>query len=195
MNKKILISIIGIALASAILTGVTVAYFMDQETSKGNTFAAGTLDLAVSNNVGNLENPWTSKTFDISNVAPGQSNSSTPFAMDMKNVGSIDGKKLTIWLDKVTDSENDSIVSEAETDTTEPGDLCQEITLTIKEGTTVIKSAEINDPSWTTAIEVTGGLDAGATRNFTAEYSVDSKADNDIQGDKCTFDIVAQLDQ
>lgn len=194
MNKKILVSIIGIALASAILTGVTVAYFMDQETSKGNTFAAGTLDLQVSNKDGNLENPWASKTFDISNVAPGQTNSATPFALDMKNSGSINGKKLTIWLTNVVDTENDN-TSEAETNKDEPGDLCGEITLTIKEGTTVIESKKINDASWTTAIEITGGLDADETRNFTAEYSVNSDANNDIQGDKCTFDIVAQLDQ
>lgn len=194
MDKKILISIITIALASAILTGVTVAYFMDQEISKGNTFAAGTLDLAVSDKDGNLENAWSSKTFDISNVAPGASNSATPFKLDMKNVGNIDAKKLTIWLDNVTDSENDN-TSEAETNKDEPGDLCGQITLTIKEGATVIKSDKINDASWTTAIEITGGLDADETRNFTAEYSVDSNANNDIQGDNCTFDIVAQLDQ
>jgi len=47
MNTKILLSLSVIAAVVAIAIGGTVAYFSDVETSTGNTFTAGTLDLAI----------------------------------------------------------------------------------------------------------------------------------------------------
>ncbi|MDD5433725.1 MAG: TasA family protein [Candidatus Pacebacteria bacterium] len=47
MNKKIIISLAIIGIVGAIAVGGTVAYFTDTETSTGNTFTAGTLDLKV----------------------------------------------------------------------------------------------------------------------------------------------------
>jgi len=47
MNKKILISLSVIAFVAAIVIGGTTAYFSDTETSTGNVFTAGTLDLKV----------------------------------------------------------------------------------------------------------------------------------------------------
>ena len=47
MNKKILVSLSVIAAVAAIAIGGTVAYFSDTETSTGNTFTAGSLDLKV----------------------------------------------------------------------------------------------------------------------------------------------------
>jgi predicted ribosomally synthesized peptide with SipW-like signal peptide len=47
MNKKILISLSVIGAVAAIAVGGTIAYFSDTETSTGNTFTAGTLDLKV----------------------------------------------------------------------------------------------------------------------------------------------------
>lgn len=47
--KKILLSLVMITLAASVATGATRAYFSDTETSVGNTFTAGTLDLKVGN--------------------------------------------------------------------------------------------------------------------------------------------------
>jgi len=47
MNKKILISLSVIAAVAAIAIGGTVAYFSDTETSSGNTFTAGSIDLKI----------------------------------------------------------------------------------------------------------------------------------------------------
>jgi predicted ribosomally synthesized peptide with SipW-like signal peptide len=49
MNKKILISLSVIGAVAAIVIGGTVAYFNDTETSTGNTFTAGSLDLTIDN--------------------------------------------------------------------------------------------------------------------------------------------------
>jgi len=49
MNKKILISLSVIGAVAAIVIGGTVAYFSDVETSTGNTFTAGSIDLKIDN--------------------------------------------------------------------------------------------------------------------------------------------------
>jgi len=47
MSKKILISLSVIGAVAAIVVGGTIAYFSDTETSTGNIFTAGTLDLQI----------------------------------------------------------------------------------------------------------------------------------------------------
>jgi len=47
MNKKLIVSLAIMAIAGAAAIGGTMAYFSDTETSKGNTFTAGSLDLTV----------------------------------------------------------------------------------------------------------------------------------------------------
>jgi len=47
MNKKLIISLSIIGVVAAIAIGGTVAYFSDVETSAGNTFGAGTIDLKI----------------------------------------------------------------------------------------------------------------------------------------------------
>jgi len=49
MTKKILISLAIIGVVAAITVGLTTAYFSDTETSTGNTFTAGAIDLEVDN--------------------------------------------------------------------------------------------------------------------------------------------------
>lgn len=47
MNKKIILSLAVIGVVAAIAVGGTIAYFTDTETSSGNTFTAGSIDLKV----------------------------------------------------------------------------------------------------------------------------------------------------
>ena len=47
INSRILLSLASIAAAAALLIGATFAFFSDSETSTGNTFTSGTLDLKV----------------------------------------------------------------------------------------------------------------------------------------------------
>lgn len=66
MNKKILISLSLIAAVAAIVVGATTAWFSDTETSSGNTFTAGTIDISVDE-----QNPWTAEnTFTIEDMKP-----------------------------------------------------------------------------------------------------------------------------
>ena len=47
MNKKILISLSVVVVVAAVAVGATTAFFSDTETSTGNTFTAGAIDLTV----------------------------------------------------------------------------------------------------------------------------------------------------
>jgi len=47
MNKKIILSLSVIGVVAAIAIGGTIAYFSDTETSVGNTFTAGTIDISL----------------------------------------------------------------------------------------------------------------------------------------------------
>jgi len=79
--KKILASLMTIALMGILIGGGVYAYFSDTEASTGNQFAAGTLDLTVDD-----ENPWTSTKLTVNNMKPGDSG-----AVDctLENVGNL----------------------------------------------------------------------------------------------------------
>lgn len=49
MNKKILLSLSVMGIVAALAIGGTIAYFSDTETSTGNTFTAGAIDLKIDN--------------------------------------------------------------------------------------------------------------------------------------------------
>lgn len=74
MNKKYLFAILGIVAVVAV--GATVAFFTDTETSTGNSFTAGTIDLTVVDTDqfynGEVDNSWeTGLFFDFDDLKPG----------------------------------------------------------------------------------------------------------------------------
>ena len=85
MNRKILVSILVIGVVAAVAGGSTFALFNDTETSSGNTFTAGELDLKIDWNESyngehveeqNLtDNPG--PIFDISDIKPGDEGEAT----------------------------------------------------------------------------------------------------------------------
>jgi len=91
MNKKILISLSVIGAVAAIAIGGTIAYFSDTETSTGNTFTAGAIDLTIdsqckyngqtSDQCGSWTlkdlNPTSDKFFNFGDVKPGDQGENT----------------------------------------------------------------------------------------------------------------------
>jgi predicted ribosomally synthesized peptide with SipW-like signal peptide len=103
MNKKIIFASIFVIGMLALAMGYgTYSYFTQTETSTGNTFQAGWVDLALSNG-GGYVNPWTGALATFTNIAPGQETSATNIWF--KNVGSLSGK-VTVQLSY---TENDAI--------------------------------------------------------------------------------------
>ena len=65
--KKLLLSILTIALVGSIAFGATRAYFSDTAESTGNTFSAGTMDFRIARPGGTDH-----RIFSVSNLKPGQ---------------------------------------------------------------------------------------------------------------------------
>lgn len=87
MKKKILAAVVGLMLVAALAGAGTFAYFSDTETSSNNTFTAGTLDMALSNDglfggTDSVTGTWVSP----ANWAPGEEVSAT---LHFTNKGSV----------------------------------------------------------------------------------------------------------
>ncbi|HOV70477.1 MAG TPA: TasA family protein, partial [Clostridia bacterium] len=117
MKKRIIMSVMAIAICTVLLFGATTAYFSDKETSNGNTFTAGTLDLLIDGGNDNVVG------YNVTNMYP---DNEPAKAYILKNNGSLGGY-LNITSATKTSMENDLIEPEREAgDTTEgTGELDQ----------------------------------------------------------------------
>lgn len=97
MQRKILFSIMTIALVGALIGGGIYAYFSDVETSTGNTFTAGTLNLKVGD-----DDP-TTVSINITDVKP--TDTGTAATWLTKNIGSISGT-LDVSIGSIVNNEN-----------------------------------------------------------------------------------------
>jgi len=210
--KRILMSLMTIALVSSLIGGGVYAYYSNLESSDGNSFAAGKLDLTVDS-----ENPWTSTKITASNMKPGNSG-----AVDctLANTGTLPGT-LTADITNLVDSQG--TINEPECvdeGGTYSGGSCSgnsainlsaELDLVIwvddgagggtanngvKDGTEqelfngTLAAAAAAGP-WT----VTGGLGAGSTTYIGISYNIDTAVTNGIQDDSSTFTIEFNLTQ
>lgn len=100
--KRILVSLFVMAVVGISAVGLTRAYFSDTETSTGNTFSAGTLDLKV-------DGADAVVPFTVSNLKPGETKGSQTYTL--KNMGSLPGV-VTLKVKNVTTNENNLIEPE-----------------------------------------------------------------------------------
>jgi predicted ribosomally synthesized peptide with SipW-like signal peptide len=190
ISKKLLASIVVIGILAFAIGWGTYSYFSDTETSTGNTFSAGTLDLKVDGK----DNPL-DVYFNVANVKPGESGSKT---IALKNDGTIGGT-AKIHIKNVANSEGEN--PESETDTAEPGDLGKYLVLKIWydaegdgfEADDLIVTDEVNDLN--SVLTTLGALGAGLTRNVKIDWELPSGVGNDVMGDIVTFDIEFSLVQ
>jgi len=112
--KKILISLMTIALVGALIGGGIYAYFSDVETSTGNVFTAGTLNLNLTDTSDDGSESETA-TWVFSNIAPGETGGGGAGAgLTVSNTGSLDGY-LDLSSITPTNAENyDAATDEAE---------------------------------------------------------------------------------
>ncbi len=102
MNKKILISLSVIGAVAAIAIGGTVAYFSDTETSAGNTFSTGVIDINI-----NRKNPWTGS-WHIEDMKPCETGYIT---FDIRNPGD---NPVNVWKTIKNIETNDGVITEPE---------------------------------------------------------------------------------
>ncbi len=191
--NKVLASLLMIGMVAAMAGAGTFAYYVDTETSVGNTFTAGTLDLEV-----NGENPLSSS-FTIENIQPSYAESD-PKGINLTNNGTCDGY-LSMWMENLVDDDNGLTEPEGHVDTTGgagEGELSQNLCIVIWDdtgaevynGTLANFAATHNNSDNQIAL---GKLTAGQTRSFPVGYYVPSDVGNIIQSDSSTFDVVIDL--
>ena len=191
VTTKILMSIMTIVTVGALIGGGVYAAFSDPETSTGNQFTAGTLDLTVDG-----ENPWTSTPVSVGNMKPGDLGVVT---LTVYNAGNLSGT-LSFDLTNLSDSEGTN--TEPEGNTAEPGDLSANMDILIwvdsngdgikDVGETVLYIGKLSAEAGPYSI---GTLNSGVTNYVSMSYSIDSGVGNDIQGDSSSFDLEFTLAQ
>ncbi len=172
-SKKTLLSVLIVGVVATVAGAGTWAAFSDTETSNGNTFTAGTLDLVVGGGASlpfAVENVYPTATGDVGTIS-------------VTNAGTIDGT-LSFEIINVQDDENGVNDPESKMgDTDAAGELSSHLKI-------YANGYEVTPD---TAMSI-GALGAGDNQNIVLTYAVDD-ADNSIQTDKTTFDIKLTLDQ
>ena len=80
IKRRAIIALLALTMVAVMSSGAIYAYFNDTETSSGNSFTAGTIDLTV-----DAQNPWASTEFTAENLVPGSTGFKT---MLLTNAGS-----------------------------------------------------------------------------------------------------------
>ena len=184
-----------IGVVAAMAGAGTFAYFTDTETSTGNVFTAGTLDLWVE-----MLNPLKTH-FDIKNIQPSYAEECD---INLTNSGTCNGS-LSLWIENLVDQENGRTEPEKHVDSTggNPGvgngELSQNLYVVVKDTASsyeyyndTLQNLSLKHYDMSTQIDL-GELDGGETRFITVGYYVPSTVGNIIQSDSSKFDIVVDL--
>lgn len=181
MNTKIIASLLTMLAVGTIATAGTVAYFYDTESSTGNTFTAGTLDLELTSSE--------HIPFAFSDVVPGWTKT---FTYTVKNAGSINGK-LSLAAANVANTEG--LNPESETgDIDEPGELGANMNVQVKYGGSTVATGTLNNFNGTNIL-TNYPLNAGESKMVEIIVTVPTGVENDIQGDVVTGGFTVRLDQ
>jgi spore coat-associated protein N len=198
--SKVLLSLMMIVLVCALIGGGIYAYFSDTETSTGNTFTAGTLDLNLDGGNTNVVK------FTVGSVVPGSSGNGT---WTVANVGTIDGYLdlesvgVTEGIGTTTDPE---LVDEpTHADTNQLGNYLMAHLFvdanhngTWDSGETEIFGTTASPAAIKTIAanyDLNLSLTHGSTNYITLAWSVPTTADNRIQGDNVTLGMTFELQQ
>lgn len=189
MSKRLLVSLIVIALSVAVIGAGTFAYYSDTETSKDNAFTAGSLDLSVwggSAWVNGATVPSINAAFDskVNNLKPGDADVLT---IPVMNSGTLAGKP-SLTIKNLLEAAGVSPEPEASPDT---ADLGAKINLVVSFDGTPVASGTLRglagSPLTAPSLSLPGG---SAAKNWTIAMSIDgASVGNEIMGDTATCDV------
>jgi len=221
--KKILGLSIAVLLITGLVVGGTLAYFSDTETSTGNTFTAGTLNLTVQGPDDELPNDGTNTVvFAVTNANPGQSGYGTWKLVNEGNLaGYIDLSSISV--DNYENYDADTDEAEAYDATTNPGGDADtsadgelaanlDVVLFVDDGTgggtanngiqdgteATIYAGKLvmgETPLLAESYDLDLALAAGGTTYISMTWSVADSVGNTIMGDSCTLNMTVELDQ
>lgn len=200
--KRIAISLSIISAVAAIAIGGTIAYFSDTETSQGNTFTAGTIDIAV-----NDQNPWEEEApYVLSDMKPSQVDY-TNFTIN--NVGT---NPVNVWKKVdgiVTEEVSINEPERAYYDANNLTDGKNDIDTAIQYDLSVVLKDPTGAPQWNqtlynlnkTISQITGQgtflgmIPVGWSMDVTESYHMIGETENWAQSDKMTFNITLTGEQ
>lgn len=198
MKKRILLSIMVMAMTAVMIAGTTTAYFSDVETSNGNTFTAGKLDLQIDGGDANVVK------FTVGNMKPGDQPTAN---YRFTNIGTIDGY-LDISKVTVKNFENDLTEPEISAGDTTPdvGELGSLLNIRlyfdndkdgyISDGDTMIFDGKLDDMP--ASLDTNKLIPAGGSIDIIGNAVIDwwsSSSDNLAQSDTVTLDLEFTLSQ
>ena len=182
LSKKILAGIVVVGILALAIGWGTYSYFSDTETSSGNTFSAGTLDLKVNG----IDDPLP-VFFNVGNVKPGDSGS---VSIQLSNTGSLTGEAILKFTNVV---DNPGTTPEPEI-LPDMGELSENLCIMI-----YVDSREVG-PAGPLAMIADqpihlGPLGPGQSISLTIKWHIPSGVGSVIMGDIVTFDIEFSLVQ
>lgn len=202
MNKKILISLSVIGVVSVIAIGGTIAYYNDTETSSGNAFLAGTLNLKVDN-----DDP-TARFYSAEDIKPGYEDKDI---WELRNTGSLDGYLHITFANLVNDEmgcpepeQNEGGDTTCDNPGEGQGELAENLDILIYLDENTNEDFDLGIDTLIYQGKVRGilqgdlfnyKLNSGDEKDFIMEMKVDSSVGNIIQSDKAGYDINFELTQ
>src|SRR4030043_594392 len=198
--KRILVSMLTIAIVAVVGFAVTRAYFSDTETSEDNTITAGTIDIDVDG-----QNPW-AKTYSetLTDMKPSQVRW---IEFKVKNVGE---NPAVVWKHIGNVVNDGGVLTEPECDAyggSWDGVNCTGGTVKNKLDKVVTYDMEVDgtvliDDAWGVTIRdikslwvPLGKLEPGEEMTVRQSYHIKADAGNEYQGDTMTFDIDLYAEQ
>lgn len=201
MKKKILLSVLIIAAISGATFAATRAFFTDRETTTGNQFTVGTLDLSVDGNNGTSAEPFVIEGIGESGDISGGK------TWTITNEGSLPGR-LFFRLADLVNNENGCNEPEAIVDATctnpgpGEGELGGVITVNVyvddvlqASSTLATADQDTIGTAWTTTITPII-IPGGQSKTVKIDWATGQDAyGNEIQSDSLTFNAVFDLEQ
>jgi len=198
--KKIIISLSVIGVVAGIAIGGTVAYFSDTETSTGNTFTAGTLNLQLRDTDEGPADGVTA-TWLLANMKPGDQTGLN--FINLYNAGSVSSNHVEIAVANVT---SDAVCEESDTHcpSTDLDKWMQIIDLTYDGVSQLGSIADSNLNGWKDLDDLeAAGLDnlsvplvnSGGFKTMMMQVQFRSDAANDYQGDSLASTFTFTLNQ
>ena len=199
LNKKMLLSLLVIGVVSVTAGAGTWAYFSDTETSEGNTFTTGTLDIEIPN------------TFEFGDVAPGDVETET---ITIENKGSIAAKSVFLELDVVdteptTDTEPETVAEVITGDVCDISTMIAITSITYEYATNTVDISgkytdsngngylDLDDLNTADEVEINSDVDLlkSTTATVTIEMTLHTTTDNEYQGDMSTVTEIVTVTQ
>lgn len=212
--RKLLLSMLTTLLLTGLLGGGALALFQDTETSSGNTFTAGTLDLKIKDQ-DEAYGDGVTATWTASNMAPGDSwNFVAPFVR-LDAQGSIAPNHVEITCDYSVIEEVPQTEADTDPNTNlDPDKMAKVMVITrciYRDGSWSINCLTDTNPKWRIQDQDGDGrrtfydlkndpLDDlpppnGATTEFQLGVKFHENAGNDFQGDTFNLSLIFTLNQ